>query len=166
MPVKGTVVGEFAASLVRVRFAEAVPEALGVNTTFAFILCPAAMVTGSARPDRTNSELFTFAAEMVTGPFDAANVRTSLAESPTVTLPKFRLEGETPSLAAVAFTPVPDTPKISLGLVASLIRVIVPAIFPLTRGLKLTGNRVLFPAARVNGSGKFPKEKLLPFFHL
>jgi len=140
MPVKDTVVGEFAALLARVRFAEAVPETLGVNAAFALILCPAAMVTGSATPDRTNSELFNFAVEMVTGPFDAVNVRTSLAVTPTVTLPKLRLEGETLRVAAVVFTPVPDTLKISLGLVASLIRVIVPVIFPVTSGLNLIGN--------------------------
>jgi len=55
-------------------------------------------------------------------------------------LPKLRLEGETLRVAAVAFTPVPDTLKISLGLVASLIRVIVPVIFPVTSGLNLIGN--------------------------
>jgi len=62
---QGTVVGEFVASLVRVRLAEAVPETLGLNTTFAVTLWPAAMVTGKARLTRRNSELFTFAEEMV-----------------------------------------------------------------------------------------------------
>jgi len=133
-------VGEFVASLVRVRLAEAVPETFGVNTTFAVTLCPAAMVTGKARRDKANSELFTCAEEIVTAPFEADRVSRKLAEVPTVTLPKLRLEGETPRVAALTATPVPQTFITSLGFRASLRSVIVPVVFPTTRGLKITGN--------------------------
>jgi len=98
------------------------------------------MVTGKARPDKANSELFTFAEEMVTAPFEADRVSCELAEAPTVTLPKLRLEGEAPRVAPLTATPVPQTFITSLGSRASLRSVMVPVVFPTTRGSKITGN--------------------------
>ena len=130
--------GEFAASLVSVRLAEAVPEAFGVNTIVAATLCPAAIVFGNTNPGRVNSELFTCAEDIVTGPFEAERVNCRPADDPTVILPKLRLDGETPRFAPLAVTPVPETLIISLGFSPLLIRVTVPVIFPDTDGVKLT----------------------------
>lgn len=118
--------------------AEAVPEVFGVNTIVAATLCPAAIVFGNTNPGRVNSELFTCAEEIVTGPFDAERVNCRPAEKPTVTLPKSRLEGETAKLAPVGFTPLPETPINSLEFVPLLMRVILPVIFPSVDGVKLT----------------------------
>jgi hypothetical protein len=56
MPVIGTEVGEFEASLTIVRFSDAVPAITGTNVTVNFTAVPAATVTGNVSPDSTNSE--------------------------------------------------------------------------------------------------------------
>jgi hypothetical protein len=158
--------GELSALLDRVNFPEAVPEAFGLNRTVTWTFCPAAMARGKLRPGSLNSELFTCAEEMVTEPFEAESVSCRLARDPTTTLPKFRLEGETPRVAAWTATPVPQTLNVNLGFRASLMRVIVPVVFPVANGLNLTVNWVLFPGRRVTGSGKLPKKKSLVIFPL
>src|SRR6266850_6493437 len=116
----GTVVGEFVAPLVRVSLADAVPGTFGINLTVAATLCPAGIVTGNTKPGSVNSELFTCAEEMVTGPLTAESVSCRLAGEFTVTLPKLRLEGVTPSVTAFTATPVPQTFMTSFGFFASL----------------------------------------------
>ena len=63
------------------------------------------MVFGNMSPCSLNSELSICAEEIVTGPFEAARVNCRLAEDPTVTLPKFALEGDNLRLAPAAFVP-------------------------------------------------------------
>ena len=151
VPVNGTEVGEFAALLVKTRLVVAVPETLGVNATVTFRLCPVAIVFGSDRPGRVNSELFVCAAEMVTDPFEAVSVSGKLDELPTVTLPRLRLLGETPRVKALALVPVPERFTVSVGFCALLTSVTLPLIFPVTEGLKVTFIGTLLPGCKVIG---------------
>jgi len=97
------------------------------------------MVRGKLRPGSLNSELFTCAEEMVTEPFETESVSYRLARDPTTTSPKFRLEGETPRAAA---TPAPQTLKVNLGFRASLMRVIVPVVFPVAKTARDFGQQI------------------------
>jgi hypothetical protein len=98
------------------------------------------MVRGKPSPGSVNSELFTRAEEMVTEPFEAESVSRRLARDPTTTLPKSRLEGETPRVADCTAPPVPHTLRVNLGFKALLMRVIVPVVFPAAKGLNLMVN--------------------------
>lgn len=131
-------VGEFAASLITVNVADAVPDALGMNVTVADTLWPAAIVLGNVSPENVNSELFTCAEESVTEPFAADRVKVNLVEEPTVTFPKFKLEGLTFSVVPLDETPVPETPTLKVGFLALLLSVMVAEITPAVEGEKLT----------------------------
>ena len=94
---------------------------------------------------------------------DAVSVSGRLAEDPTVTLPKFRLDGVTPRVAVFGFTPVPETLIASLGVGALLTMEIFAVMVPLTAGAKLTGSCTLFPGWTVTGTGKLPNVKFVLF---
>ncbi len=103
------------ASLVSVNCAEAVPETFGLNLTFIGTFCPTATVRGSARPGSVNSELFDWAAEIVTGAPVAESVIVSAVLEPTVTLPKSRLAGLITKCGGRVATPTPYTWTTNLG---------------------------------------------------
>jgi len=106
-PLKGTVLSELSVAQ-QSQFPGGCTGAFGLNRTVTWTFCPAAMVRGKLRPGSLNSEL-TCAEEMVTEPFEGESVSCRLARDPTTTLPKFRLEGETPRVAAWTATRVPQT---------------------------------------------------------
>ena len=68
-------------------------------------LFPAGSVTGSFSPRMANSELEDQSDVMVTAAFEAVSVACRLALDPTVTLPKLRVAGETPSCGFAAAPP-------------------------------------------------------------
>ena len=61
------------------------------------VVCPAVRVAGREIPESANSLLLMLAAEMVTDDPLASKVPFSEALAPTITLPKFRLVGDTDS---------------------------------------------------------------------
>jgi len=110
-----------------------------------------------------NSEFVDRSEEIVTEPFVAVSVACWVALDPTVTLPKMRVAGETPSCGLALATPFPAT-FISRGeSVALLMTVRMPEVCPKTVGVKITGNRTLAPGLICAGKGNSPNEKALPW---
>jgi len=118
------------------------------------------MVAGRVSPDRTNSELVDASDEMVTAVFEAVSVACRLALDPTVTLPKLRVAGVTPSAGAALplTTPVPEKSIESGEFSAVLLSVMTAVKDPLAVGLKITGNSRLAPALTSTGRVKVPNQ--------
>jgi hypothetical protein len=156
-------VGEPVALLVNPAWPEAAPEALGVNLMVTATLFPAAMVAGRVSPDRTNSELVDASEEMVTAAFEAVSVAGRLALDPTVTLPKLRVAGVTPSAGAALFldTPVPVRSIEREESSAVFLSVMSPVDTPSAVGLKMTGNSTLAPGWISSGRVKVPYQNTL-----
>jgi len=133
------VLGELSALLDRLNFPEALPEAFGLNRTATWMFWPAAMVSGKPSPGSVNSDYSPALKRWSLKPFEAESVSRRLAWDPTTTLPKSRLEGETPRVADCTAPPVP-TPQSQLGIQGILMRVIVPVVFPAAKGLNLMVN--------------------------
>ena len=130
------------------------------------MLCPAGIVAGKLSPTTVNSELFDGSVEIVTDLFDAVRVVRRVAFDPTVTLPKFRVEGDTLSSALDVTMPSPLTCILSVASTALLPIAIEPLVYPLTVGLKMIGNSTLAPGATVFGTEKLPNENELPCIDL
>jgi hypothetical protein len=120
------------------------------------------MVAGKVSPTTANSELFDGSDEIVTDLFDAVRVVRRVAFDPTVTLPKFRVEGDTPSSTLEVKMPSPPTCILSLASTALLPIAMEPLAYPLRVGLKMMGNSTLAPGAIVFGTAKLPNENALP----
>src|SRR5208282_1124148 len=148
--------------LVNPAWPEAAPEALGVNLIVTATLSPAAMVAGRVSPDRTNSELVDASDEMVTAAFEAVSVACRLVLDPTVTLPKLRVEGLTPSCALAVVSPTPVTYMESRESLAVLLSSKTPTLYPLVVGVKMTGNSMLAPGLRFTGTENLPNENSGP----
>jgi hypothetical protein len=110
-----------------------------------------------------NSELVDPSDEMVTAAFAAVSVAFRLALDPTVTLPKFRVAGVTPSAGAALFldTPVPVRSIESVESLAVLLSVMTPVLDAPASGLKMTGNSTLAPGWISIGRVKVPYQNTL-----
>jgi|SRR5215469_13152748 len=73
-PPRDSTTGEFVALLAKETFADAVPDACGVNVTLKEAVLPDASVRGNDRPLTENSEPLTPADETVTGAEAAESV--------------------------------------------------------------------------------------------
>jgi hypothetical protein len=130
------------------------------------MLCPAGIFAGKFSPTTANSELFDSSDEIVTDPFDAVRVVRRVAFDPTVTLPKFRVEGDTLSSTLEVKMPSPLTCILSVASAALLPIAMEPLVYPLTLGLKIMGNSTLAPGAIVFGTEKLPNENEVPCIDL
>src|ERR1017187_7094852 len=130
------------------------------------MLCPAGIVTGRFSPRRANSELVDWSDEMVTEAFEAVSVAPSLTLDPTVTFPKLRVAGLTPSQGFAVASPNPVAFIVSLESLAVLTSSKKPVLYPLAVGLKIMGNWTLAPGWRFTGKGNLPNENSLPCFDL
>ena len=127
-----------------------------------FMLCPAGIVAGKFSPTTANSELFDGSDEIVTGPFDAVRVVWTVTLDPTVTFPKFRDEGDTPSPTLDVKIPSPPTCILNVESTALLPIAIEPLAYPFAVGVKIIGSSTLAPGEIEVGTGKLPKENELP----
>src|ERR1019366_1633517 len=130
VPVNCSTVGEFTALLTNPALPEAVPDPFGVNRTVTGMLCPAGIVTGRFSPRRANSELVDWSDEMVTEAFEAVSVASSLTLDPTVTFPKLRVAGLTPSQGFAVASPNPVAFIVSLESLAVLTSSKKPVLYP------------------------------------
>jgi hypothetical protein len=117
LPVSDCATVEFTLLLVNIKFAFAVPLALGAKVTVNGKDCPAAIVAGKEIPDIANSLLFALADEMVTDAPVAFTLLLITLFEPTATFPKFNAVGETDSWPLAA--PVPARAILRLELDAS-----------------------------------------------
>ena len=97
VPVSDSLVVAVCALLVKAKVALADPGAVGVNFTVKGTICPAAMVTGSARPLSVNAELLMLSAVTVTLAPLALSDPDAVPLLPTTTLPRPRAVGLTTS---------------------------------------------------------------------
>ena len=110
---------------------------------------PEAIVSGSAGPASTNSELFTEAEETVTLPPVALRVAVIFLPDPTVTLPKLKLVGFTANEPMA--TPVPEREIVGGVLEASEMNETLPVALAPDCGVKVTLKVKLWLAIRVSG---------------
>jgi hypothetical protein len=97
LALKASRFGEFDASLRKLIFPEELPPFCGAKVTVKETLCPAATVSGNAIPLTEYPSPFQSADVTVTRELPALSVPVLVALSPTATLPKSRLEGDTTS---------------------------------------------------------------------
>ena len=150
VPESETVKLGFEALLVMVRLPVGVPAVVGANTTLNDLLAPAARVKGNVRPVTLNPFPVAVACEIVTlDPPLLVTVSERVCVASTRTLPKLKLGLVAASVPAVVA--VPDNEIESVGLEASLVRVILPVGVPAVVGANITLNDLLAPAAKVKG---------------
>ena len=100
VPETGAMAGEFRALLTIERLPLILPAAVGANATPKLVVCPAANVTGKARPLKVNCCGETVASETVKLPVPLlVRVTEIVFRLPTPTLPKFIVAGLTESAA-------------------------------------------------------------------
>src|SRR5882724_11691105 len=126
VPVSVSTVGEFEALLKKVRLPLAAPLAFGVKVTVKEADCPAAMVFGNVIPESTNSLLLLLPEVTVTDAPVAVRLPGSGTPTPTVTLPKLNVVGETESWPGAAPVPVSPTLRVEFDASERIAR------FPLT----------------------------------
>lgn len=105
-PLTASVAGVLDALLAKLKVADALPEALGVNVAVKDAEVPAAIVTGSEMPLTENSGLVVPIDDRVTLAPEALTVPVWLWLRPTTTFPKVIEVGETASCPGTV--PVPD----------------------------------------------------------
>jgi hypothetical protein len=142
-------VGEFEALLRKVRLALVAPLALGVKVTVKEADCPAAIVFGRVIPERTNSLLLLLPEVTVTDAPVAVRLPGRGRPTPTVTLPKLSVVGETESWPGAV--PVPVSPMLRVELDASERIARFPLTAPVPVGVNLAVKVTLWPALRVAG---------------
>jgi hypothetical protein len=160
VPVIDCTAGEFEALLANDKDAEVAPVAPGVNVTANVADCPAVSVTGSEIPESTNSLLLRLAEETVTDAPLAVRLPVSGEPTPTVTLPKLRLVGDTANVpAAVA---VAESAMLSGELDAFDTTERVPLAAPALVGEKVAVKVTLWFEVRVSGKVNPLTEKTAP----
>jgi hypothetical protein len=142
-------VGEFDALLRKVRLALVAPLALGVKVTVKVADWPAAIVFGRVIPESTNSLLLLLPELTVTDAPVAVRLPGSGTPTPTVTLPKLSVDGETESWPGAV--PVPVIPMLRVEFEASERIARFPLTVPVAVGVNLAVNVTLWPALRVVG---------------
>ena len=94
LPLSDWAIVEFAALFENVKFAFAVPLALGMKVTVKGADCPVARVSGSDIPESMNSLLLILEDEIVTDAPTAVRLPFNTKFDPTVTFPKLSVVGE------------------------------------------------------------------------
>lgn len=128
------------------------PEEVGAKDTVKLALCPPFRVMGAVIPVRLNPVplLATWETVMLAPPLLVIVSEIDWV-FPTVTLPKFRLDGFEVS-APFAATPVPDNAMVRVGLGPFELMVTVDCTAPAVCGAKVTVNVVLAEAFSVRGA--------------
>ena len=142
VPVSVSMMVEGWALLVKVSEALAAPFTCGLKVTVKDALCPAGIVSGSAKPPTLKAELFVVALLTVTLAPLAVRLPDALPLVPTTTLPRPRVPGETANCPTVE-VPVPDSAIVRVELDASEVMVTVPLALPADCGENATVNVVL-----------------------
>ena len=162
LPESAITCGELAALLLTVTLPATLPVAVGANRTLNEADCPAARVSGSAKPLSLNPPPLALICEMEMlelPVFDSVTLCVALV--PVVRLPKFNDAGLTES-CSVAAMPVPPTETASGELGALLISVTLPAKLLAEAGAKPTVNEDEPPGATESGSANPDKLKPVP----
>ena len=134
--------------LLKIKLADAAPEACGLKVAVNDTLLPAPMVTGNARPVRENSESLTLAEETTTLAPEALRVPVLFALDPTVTLPKLSDPGETLRPPEEPAVPVKGTVKAALFEITEMLPLTVVVLV----GVKVTLSVMLCPGVKVSGN--------------
>lgn len=137
------------ALLAKVALSEAVPLACGVNVMVNDALCPAEIVKGNEIPLRTNSDVPVEPEDMVTLAPVALRLPVRFLATPTFTLPKLKVAGETVNCPAAV--PVPESEIVRLGLEALETTEMLPVTAPADWGANIALNVMLCPAVKVCG---------------
>ena len=145
--------------LVKDKLPETAPLDCGVKVTVKEADEPAAMVAGSAIPDRTNS-LAMLSDETVTAPPVAFKVPFSDELEPTTTFPKLKVAGETASWPGAV--PVPESATLSPELDAFETIDTLPLATPALVGANVTVNVTLWFEESVAGKVNPLTEKAPP----
>ena len=114
------------------------------------------MVKGKETPVTTKCELLLASEDTVTEAPVALIVTACVSVEPTLTLPKFTLEGLMLNCPAVVVVPSPSKNTFTFGSDALLFNCADPLTVPLPVGLKATLNVTLWPAGIVNGTDTGP----------
>ena len=138
-------------------WAEAAPEAVGVNVTVYGTLCPADRVSGGFTPASVNAELLELVEDNVTLPPVAVRLPLWVCVLPIVTLPKFIALGATLSVP-LELVPLPVNDTDSEGSEALEASVSIALLAPVVVGAKATDKPALAPAAKVYGNVNPPRE--------
>lgn len=107
IPARDSVAVELDEDVAKFNTAATDPLVCGEKMTLNGTVCPAAIVSGRLNPLKANSELLLVTAETVRLPPLAVMLLDKVALFPTVTLPKFKLPGATPSCPRDV--PVPES---------------------------------------------------------
>lgn len=129
-------------------FAEAAPEAVGVNETVYGTLCPADKVSGGFTPASVKAELLELVDDSVTLPPVAVRLPLWLWVLPMVTLPKLIELGATLSVP-LELVPLAVSDTDTEGSDALDAKVSIALLAPVMVGAKVTDKPALAPAGRV-----------------
>lgn len=136
-------------------FPEALPVAVGKNLAVKDVLAPAAIVAGSARPERLNPAPDAVACEMTVLAFPGLlSVTVAVPVLPTFTLLKFTLVGLIVSKGCSGCVAMPLSVMFSGEFGALLAIEILPLAFPVVVGANFAVNEVPAPTLRVKGVAK------------
>lgn len=125
--------------------------AVGLNFTFKVALCPGVNVIGVLTPLTASPCPLTLICEIVVELFPVlVTVTDWLAELPTLTFPKLKEVGPTPSVVVLA-TPDPLTATVAGEFGALLATLMLPLVLPALCGAYSTLKLLLCPTAIVNG---------------
>ena len=136
-PVRFSMVVVDCALLEKVSAALTDPLTFGLNVTVKGTDCPAAMVTGNARPPMLNTELLGTAPVTVTAAPLALRLPEAVPLAPTTTLPRPKVPGLTLN-CPTDDVPVPETEIESVGSVAVDVTVTLPFAAPAVWGENAT----------------------------
>jgi len=160
VPVSDCTAGEFEASLVKDRDAEAAPLDCGVNVTVNVEASPSGIVTGNEIPESVNSPLLLLAEVTVTDVPLAVRLPPRAELDPTATLPKARVVGETARVPAT--DPVPESAMASGELDAVETTDKLPLAAPLAVGVNVAVKVTLSFVVRSRGKVRPVIEKPAP----
>jgi hypothetical protein len=154
VPERLTVDAALAALLLSARLPVTAPAVLGLNSTLNVLLCPAARVRGTLRPEVVKPVPVMFAAETVTLTVPGLESCTVwVLVTLATTLPKLMEPGETVSAGATACGAVVAVPETVTVVTApwELVSKIVPVFVPAAVGLNFTLRARLSPGTITTG---------------
>ena len=153
VPVREIVIGECNWSVVTVTLPEALPPAVGANTTFRVAVAAGFNISGAVIPFALNPVPLTEMVEIWMAAVPVLLKTTVLVELlPTPTLPKLRDVGFACNCPAAVVEPVPANATVIVGLTGSLLVIErVPLAPPATVGWKVNPAETDWPAEMVFG---------------
>jgi hypothetical protein len=151
VPDSAIAAGEFEALLAMFIVPDALAAVSGANVTSSEATSPTVKTSPASRPDVSNPvpDVVTFEIERFEFPVFVTDT-VALAELPSATLPKLKLDGVAVS-TLVAATPTPARGMRSQPAAARVVSDTVPDSVPADLGAKCTVNEVLLPLASANG---------------